>query len=282
MDIGKSISFVFEDEQWLQKVLIGGLVVLGGILFSWTVIGAFLAFGLIYGYMLETIQNVRRGVARPLPEWDEWGEKTVKGVKLLLLQFIWALPIIIVAIPSAILGGIFDNTDAQGIAAFISVCFGCLSALYGIFVLLVTPAITIRFAETEEFSAGLNVSDILAFTRQHLGEVIIVTIVVIAVQFVAGIVGAVLCGIGLLFTTFWGYLVQGHLYAQIGMNKGGQAVGETSLRGPGPSRYDLTPDDVMPGMGELVDDVESGAQSAVEQVEDVVEDDNPDIINRDD
>lgn len=279
MDIGKPFSFVFEDENWLQKLLIGGLITLGGILFSWTVIGALVAFGLIYGYMVEVVRNVRRGHPKPLPEWDAWGDKTIKGLKLMAIQLIWALPMILVVAPSAIITSLTENTGAAEAFAILSLCFSCLAALYGVFFALLMPAITIRFAETEEFSSGLNVRDILAFTREHIGDVIIATILVFAVQVIAAIVGAILCGVGLLFTTFWAYLVQGHLYGQIGLKRGGQAVGETAVGETAITagavgetrshRYDLSPEDIMPGVGELVDDLEANAQSAVEEIEDL-------------
>jgi len=280
MDIGKPFSFVFEDQNWLQKLLIGGLITLGGILFSWTVIGALVAFGLIYGYMIDLVRNVRRGAPNPLPEWDEWGDKMVKGLKLIALQIIWALPLILVVTPSAILSSLLEGSgDTEAIAALISLCFGCLATLYGIFLALVIPAITIRFAETNEFSSGLKFSDILAFTRAHIGDVIIATILVFAVQIIASIVGVILCGVGLLFTSFWAYLVQGHLYGQIGLKKGGQAVGETAVGetaitagAVGETRvrpYDLSPEDIMPGVGELIEDVETGADAIVADMEDL-------------
>lgn len=57
MQIGKTLSFVTEDEQWISKVLIGGLVALI------PVVGTFA----IQGYAYRVAQNVARGNPRPLP-----------------------------------------------------------------------------------------------------------------------------------------------------------------------------------------------------------------------
>ena len=52
MDIGRTISYIFEDEKWVTKVLIGGLVLIIPIIGQLVLIG----------YMLKTAQNVARGV----------------------------------------------------------------------------------------------------------------------------------------------------------------------------------------------------------------------------
>ncbi len=273
MDIGKSLSFVFEDKTWIEKVLIGALITLGTILLSWTVIGAIVGAALLYGYMIELVRNVRRGEATPLPEWDNWGEKIVLGIKYGIVLIIWSLPAIVVAVPLGILSGIFSNTDAQGFFGVLWTCFSCLVALYTILLLVATPAITLRFAERGDITDSLAFSEILRFTRQHIGDVIIIVIVLLVVQFIAGIVGAILCGIGILATSFWAILVQGHLYGQLGREK------SMALAPSGGSPFDLRPDDVMPGVGEItsgVQDSVSKAQdagsSAVQGVQEVMED----------
>ncbi|NOK63647.1 MAG: hypothetical protein GFH27_549297n11 [Chloroflexi bacterium AL-W] len=60
MNIGKAISYVFEDERWISKVLLGGLIAAIPIL----------NFAAI-GYMIKTARNVAYGNPRPLPEWGE-------------------------------------------------------------------------------------------------------------------------------------------------------------------------------------------------------------------
>lgn len=253
MDVGKSLSFVFEDKRWLEKTLIGGLILLGTIVLSWTVIGFFVGAGLLYGYMIEVVRNVRRGEAYPLPEWDKWGDKIALGLKYLVVYLVWSLPLLIVWIPFVILSAIAGSSSsdtAAGLVGVASICFSCLAILYGLVLLLASPGITIRFAEQGNIADGLAVSSILAFTREHIGDVIIAVIMILVVSTLAGIVGFILCGIGLLFTSFWATVVQGHLYAQVGL---GKATGLVSTSGP---RYDLSPEDVMPGVGELPADEE--------------------------
>ena len=54
MDIGKSFGFVFEDQDWVVKILIAAAILCVGILFSWVLlIPMILAFALLAGYGVE-------------------------------------------------------------------------------------------------------------------------------------------------------------------------------------------------------------------------------------
>ncbi|RME85173.1 MAG: DUF4013 domain-containing protein [Caldilineae bacterium] len=258
MDIGRSVSFVFEDETWIEKVVIGGLIGVATLLLSWTIIGAIAGAALITGYALELLRNVRRDKPQPLPEWDNWGDKIVEGLRVMVAGLIWALPLLIVGIPVFIVLALSGDSN---FAAVLGLCFSCLSALYGIFLALVSPGIYIRLAETQRLSAALRFSEIVNFTRENLSDVIIAVIVVLAVSLVASIVGFVLCLVGIFFTSFWTTLVQSHLYAQIGRQTAFEPAAD----------YDLSPDDVMPGVGEIDVEAQSAADEIVAEPEDVSE-----------
>ncbi len=208
MNIGKSFSYVFEDKKWIEKVLIGGLVslipILGSILLS--------------GYIVELVRNVRNGEPEPLPAWDNWGDKIATGFKLFVIVLVWMIPLLflmLLAFVPALLSG--NSSDGGGILGLLTLCFSCLYILYAIVFFLASPGIIIKFAETDDISAGFQFGEILSFTTSHLGDIIIYVIVVWLVGFIAGLVGILLCGIGLLFTSFWASLVSGHLLAQIGL-----------------------------------------------------------------
>lgn len=225
MDIGKSFSFVFEDPRWINKVLIGTVVLLISSLLTPILIGI-LGIAIVTGYALEVLRNVRRGDKYPMPEWqDRWGEWLVLGLKLLVVVLVWSLPIVVVSIPLAIGIGLSEQQNAEAIGGLLAACFGCLVLLWTAVLILATPAIYIRLAETEEISAGLKFGDILAFTRDNIGEVIIASLLYVVASLVIGLVGAIvgalLCVVGLIVTVpaaqLITMLVQSHLYAQVGM-----------------------------------------------------------------
>jgi len=261
MDIGKSISFVFEDKKWIEKVLIGGLITLLTVVFSWTIIVGVIGGALLLGYMVQLVRNVRKHDEFPLTAWDEWGEKIMSGIKLMVVFFIWSIPLLIVSLPFFILIGVAGNNES-GFAGFLALCFSCLSIIYAVVLFLAAPAITIRFSETEKISSGFEFAEILGFTRDHIGDIIIAMIVLWLVQLVASFIGSILCFVGLAFTGVWTMMVQGHLYGQIGLDKA-EAVSEDS--------YELSPGDVMPGVGELTDTVQDSADEATDAVADISE-----------
>jgi hypothetical protein len=121
---------------------------------------------------------------------------------------------------------LLGNEDAAAFGGLLAACFGCLILIWTIIVLLATPVIYIRLAETEELSSAFRFGDILSFTRDHVGQVIIATIMYLVAGLVFGligsIVGLILCLVGLFFTLpaaqFITTLVQSHLYGQIGLD----------------------------------------------------------------
>ncbi len=207
MDVGKSIRFIFEDKQWFSKVLIGSLILLVSIPLTFVLVG-FLGLAIVSGYSLDVLRNVRAGSARPLPEWrDRWGEWLIQGLKLLLILFVWSLPLIVLNVFT----GIGDS------------------------MLNLNTAIYLRLAETQELGSGFQFNAIYVWTRDHIGDVVIAvilsTLLTMALVLVGSVVGILLCGIGLILTlpaaTMLATLVTVHLYAQIG--QGRQSKARTSV-----------------------------------------------------
>ena len=224
MDIGKAITFFTEDERWLEKLAIGAGLGLISVFLSPVLIGV-VGFLIIAGYCVRLLQNVRDGNSQPLPEWNQWGEDLIRGFKLAVVSVVWALPTLVFYIPMAIGGAMTDNQGgaAETIGGLILACGGCLVFLYSIAVALMTPGFTIAYARDEEIRSGLQLTEIWNWTRQNLGPVAIVVIVYIVgsgIAFlVAGLVGIILCGIGLLVTLpaigIATSLAQYHLYGQL-------------------------------------------------------------------
>ncbi|MBX2998423.1 MAG: DUF4013 domain-containing protein [Caldilineaceae bacterium] len=223
MDIGRALTFFTEEERWIEKTAIGALVLLLSSLLSFVLVGA-LGFFIVMGYSVRLMRNVQQGVRPVLPEWDQWGEDLVRGLKLFVVGFVWALPIILVFLP-VLFGSIMVDQGgaAEGFGVMLILCGTCLSLIYGLFIALAQPGFTIAFARDEKISSGLQFTPIWQWTRAHLSDVVIVAIVYVVggliIGTVAGIAGAILCGIGLLVTLPLGQLViyyfQYHLFGQL-------------------------------------------------------------------
>lgn len=142
--------------------------------------------------------------------------KIVLGFKLLFVLLIWSLPLLILWSPAVIVFS-WTGSSVENAAELLLLCLSCLAALYAILLALATPGIMVKFSETGQISSGIAFTEVFSFTRANLSNALIAVIVVIVVQFFASLAGALLCGIGLLFTAFWALLVQSHLYAQVGL-----------------------------------------------------------------
>jgi hypothetical protein len=204
MDIGSSFTYMFQDENWIKKILIGGIV---GII-------PIVNFAAI-GYMIQVIRNVRAGAPLPLPEWDEFGRYFMDGLWVFLIFLVWSIPIIIFACLQTVgAAAVGDNEDLVGAYGVVSVCFSCLSVLWGLVLAVFGPAILIRFSEVGQFAAGFRFSELFSLISANVGSYIIVLLL----MWVAGLIasfGVILCVIGIIFTQFWSYLVAGNLLGQL-------------------------------------------------------------------
>lgn len=205
MDIGQAFGFVFQDEDWLKKVLIGAVLALTGI-----------GFVPIIGYGMEVARRVANGHPQPLPEWDDWGRKIIEGFMSGIVAFVWSLPVIvmgacvgIMAVPLSDSGG-----DAPLIIAIVlASCVGLIIMLYSLILGLVLPAALTRYAVTGEFGAGLRFGKAIGMVRDNLGVYLMVLLVTFLAQIV-GSLGSIALGCGALFTSFYAVLVMYHAYGQ--------------------------------------------------------------------
>ncbi|GIV78772.1 MAG: hypothetical protein KatS3mg050_3166 [Litorilinea sp.] len=223
MDYGKALTFITEDERWQEKIAIGtGIILLSSIL-SIVLIGV-LGFFIVMGYGVRLMQNVRDGAPHPLPEWDQWGDDLMRGFKLFVVALVWSLPLVLFWIPVVIGGAMADSRGAaEFIGTTLALCGSCLMVLYGLFLAVMAPGFSIAFATDEEIRSGLQFREIWEWTVEHIGQIIVVALVYlvasILISLVAGIVGTLLCLVGLVVTVPLGtlvtYLFEYHLFGQL-------------------------------------------------------------------
>lgn len=226
MEIGKAFSYVMEDENWVNKVLMGGL-------FSFLCI-FLVGIPIVLGYMVQTLRNVIEGQPRPLPAWDNLGEKFMSGLMLTIVIIIYQIPSFLFSCISQ-LGPMLASSGAEGgqtsetmvgVATTLSMCGGCLNLLWSLVVMVILPALYIRFALTGQIGAAFSFGEMLAFVKADPGSYVIAVLMTI----VAGIVGSlgiIACVIGVFFTYFYAQMVMAHLYGQLYRTvtaKGGPAL----------------------------------------------------------
>ncbi len=214
MDIGRSFTYITEDQDWIKKVLLGGVITLIPI------VGPFFAFG----YMMETLRNVIAGREVPLPEIGDFGGKLVEGLKGWVVAFVYALPLILFAVCAQtgnlapVLAQEVDPDMADVLTAVsigVSACCGCLVLLYAILMSLLLPFALGRYAESGQVGAAFKVSEVFDMLKSNVGPAFIVLLVGGLAVFVAELVGLIACGVGLFFALFYAQLVMAFLYGSL-------------------------------------------------------------------
>jgi len=175
-----------------------------------------------------------RGEKRPLPEWEDIGTLFVDGLYVLLAIFIYTLPVwLLVCLGLGVtlfpaIGAAAENSQMTevlaGVTAVTWIVLSCLVVLFAIALAFVTPAISIQYARTGEFSSCLRVGEVLQITRDNLGNIIIVMLVSLLASFVlqsiVAALSATLCLIIIAIPlgwlgSLWISAASSHLHGQI-------------------------------------------------------------------
>ncbi len=208
MDLGRAFGFVTEDEQWLNVILIGGLLMIIPIVGQIALIG----------FMLETARNVAQGNPRPLPRWNNFGDKFMMGLYGLVISIFYALPIVLLAfiMVCITLSGAAAATESEaagGLFAVLATCLIPLMILFGLVIQPVLLAAQARYVQTNSLSESLRVGEVIRMVRSELGVWIVLWLVYILCSFV-GSLGGIALGIGALFTMVYSQAVFGHAMGQ--------------------------------------------------------------------
>ena len=223
MDIGKSFGYVFDDDRWITKILIAAAILALGFFFSWMLLIPLILAGLLLGgYGIEITRRVINGASPALPEWDNWGELLVDGVKAWVIGVIYALPIIIVSICLSIPMGIASE-QAQEVSSVFGTFMSCLNFLWGIVMGLLVPAAIALFVAKGEVSAAFRFGDVFNLVRDNFGTYLIVLVIGWVASIIAGL-GLLACGVGFLVTAPYAGWITAHLRGQAYLTATGQGL----------------------------------------------------------
>jgi hypothetical protein len=208
MDIGRAFGSITEDEKWVSKILLGGLILLIPIV-------GLLA---LTGFMLEVARNVAQGNPRPIPGWDNFGDKISRGFYAMLIALVYSIPV-------DILSALFQPKDG-GISLLSLVVM-----LLGVATEIVIFAAYVRYLKTDSLSEALKFSEVFALVQSSF----MTWLTLFGCSIICGLVvvlGFVGCGIGILFTYVYGGIAFGHMLGQVAAQINGQYP-PTSYVNPG-------------------------------------------------
>jgi hypothetical protein len=213
LDFGRGFGFVFQDPDWIKKVLIGGAFALLGIL----LVGVFF----VAGYALRVLQRTARDEPQPLPEWDDLGGIFADGLKVVGLNLAYSLvlalamgcPLGLLLVVATRLG----PDGGEGAAALmmllgLAMCglLFILSLALGVYL----PAALVRMALLGRFGAGFELAQNVAFIRRNLVNYLLALVIALAASLVSQLGFLLLC-VGIFPAAFWSYCVAAWAMAEV-------------------------------------------------------------------
>jgi hypothetical protein len=210
MDFSAPFGFPFKDQNWFQKLLIPGLIMLIPII------------GLFYlmGWGLEITRQIIRQEPIVIPETD-FGKFLTRGLKLFVISLVYAIPTFIFQIPSTaanIMAQSSSNSDSAaamaGVIMAISACAGLLNLVYSLALAFILPAVYgVFLVNNEEISAGFRFGEIFALAKKAPTAFLLALVGYLIAEMISGL-GVIACVIGLIVTVPYGILIISHFYGQ--------------------------------------------------------------------
>ncbi|HEY3085707.1 MAG TPA: DUF4013 domain-containing protein [Candidatus Dormibacteraeota bacterium] len=200
--IGEAFVWPFRDPEWVNKIVIMGLILLIPI------VGAIDGLG----WMLAALHRLRAGEERlPPANFDHLG----RGFRLFLVFLVYYLVLTAVAaliyVPAVLLFAEQGRQESSN-PVLVSIGLG-LSLLAFSFVTLsslvmtfLTPAIILA-ADRGGIAAGLRVTEVVRRARISLTNTLVAGLMLIAASLVAQL-GSVACIVGVVFTAAYAFAMQ--------------------------------------------------------------------------
>lgn len=203
MDFVQAFAFPFQDQDWIKKLAITGLISLIPIV-GWIA---------VLGWSLEVARRVIRSEAPVLPDWGNFGGNFSLGIKGTVISVVLSIPLIVLYLPVGVLPLIFDENEVATVLTIVSICTGCLALLYSLVVMFTLPAAFGQLAATDSLAEAFKVGRLLSLIRAAPAAHLIVILGLLVSGIVSGI-GVIACVIGVLFTIAYSFAANGHLYGQ--------------------------------------------------------------------
>ncbi len=184
-DLAKSFTYMFEDKNWLSKMLVGAAFML--------LSGIIIGIPFLAGYVVVAIKRAYDDEEVPLPEWDNFGDLFGKGIVAFVI-------VVLLCIPAFIL-------------SFVP-CGGLLTVFYTLLAMLVFPILIARYAVTNDLNSVFEFNEIIELLRDNIANLAAVLIMWIIFSIIA-VLGVLAIGIGFLFTSFWANLGLAYLYGKV-------------------------------------------------------------------
>lgn len=206
MDIIEEIKFPSKDSEWIQKVLIGGIV------FVIPIVNL-----IVCGYLLKVMRGAMDNKPS-MPKWEDWGNLFINGLIAAIIGLIYMIiPILILGASagSIIMAAISENPEMLFTAiagAFGGLLIAGLLAL--IFGFLLPMALSL-YVKENSIGAAFRFKEVLSRIKSVFGDYLMVYIVVIALSFILVVLSRIPV-LGLLIMIFGNFYIGAVAYNMFG------------------------------------------------------------------
>jgi hypothetical protein len=193
MDIPRAFEYIFNDPQWVSKLLVTCVITFFAFATTPLLIGL-AGWAVLLGYQIALISNMRAGLQHPLPRWDDISEYFSTGGQALVGAIVYMLPVILVGSCIATMGVMFASNDGAGLITLISLC--CLLPLALITGLLFIPMYGLalgRFTENPSVSVFFQFSSLFNELRGKRQIVIGYVVGYVILSLIFGVLNGIPC-----------------------------------------------------------------------------------------
>ena len=217
-------AFPFKDPDWFKKLAIGSLLIIAGFIIP------ILPILFVYGYVMRVMRKVIVEAGEPyLPEWDDWGQLFIDGLKLLGAGLIYALPALILFflgymiafLPAFLVPWFEEIADASSVAFAIFPIFGMmlgfgtmgLGILLAVAVGIIVPAALGHLVAEDRFAAAFEINAWWPVFRANLTGFLLAFVIIMGFWMIGSFIFQILyftiilcCLMPLVFSVFSMYL----------------------------------------------------------------------------
>jgi len=187
--VGDSFGWAFRDPQWLQKMLVQGLIVLIPIV-GWIA---------MTGWLMMAFENAREGKNELPPA----GFHLDRGIAIFVMFLVYS---IVLDIPAFILYGLGGGTSSAGssnnAAAAAASGFFSLGGLWGFVARLIlaflTPSLIVNTYH-RGFAGGFDIERVWHMATVNVSNSVVAGLIVFVASLIGGF-GFVICCVGIIFT----------------------------------------------------------------------------------
>lgn len=213
MDIGRAFSYIFEDQEWLPKLLITAVVAFVGVITMPLLLLGLVAYAALLGFLVELIRNLRDNRPTPIPRWDNFSEKISKGASVMVAGILYGLPNLIPICCNIAIG--FLPSEVNQIGSIAMLC--CVTPILLLYNLVMWPMFALglgRYSEERNIGVFFQFGDLFGTLYRNFSVTFMYIIFAVIVNFVLGILGIIPC-VGWLAAPALAIPIHGHLISQL-------------------------------------------------------------------